>query len=230
MRSAAAQTLPIRPSEQELKNALSNSVAGHNHVSGSGRPAAAQSRTKASTDALNCSSLHHHGNTRDTCDTAEGPWNLNNPVKASRSHQELHKELLLAHKNFQSRDRFEDLEGKTSIELQQKPVSCPSVSQTQKFRSSVKTIKERGLVVCCKPELQMVLEKRKREQTQREEGEQSRSPLEQVLLERQHKHQEMMKEKEEEQRQHEEVQLLEFVRVRQNLKKVHTALQKNLHS
>uniref|UniRef100_A0A673HFC3 Uncharacterized protein n=1 Tax=Sinocyclocheilus rhinocerous TaxID=307959 RepID=A0A673HFC3_9TELE len=24
-----------------------------------------------------------------------GPWNLNNPVKASRSHQELHKELLL---------------------------------------------------------------------------------------------------------------------------------------
>uniref|UniRef100_A0A8C1WS83 Uncharacterized protein n=1 Tax=Cyprinus carpio TaxID=7962 RepID=A0A8C1WS83_CYPCA len=27
-----------------------------------------------------------------------GPWNLNNPVKASRSHQELHKELLLAHK------------------------------------------------------------------------------------------------------------------------------------
>ncbi|XP_043102250.1 protein FAM107B isoform X5 [Puntigrus tetrazona] len=189
MRSAAAQTLPIRPSEQELKNALSNSVAGHNHVSGSGRPAAAQSRTKASTDALNCSSLHHHGNTRenaDTCDTAEGPWNLNNPVKASRSHQELHKELLLAHK--------------------------------------------KGLVVCCKPELQMVLEKRKREQTQREEGEQSRSPLEQVLLERQHKHQEMMKEKEEEQRQHEEVQLLEFVRVRQNLKKVHTALQKNLHS
>lgn len=51
---------------------------------------------------------------------------------------------------------------------------------------------DRGLVVGCKPELQMVLEKRKREQTQREEGEQSRSPLEQVLLERQHKHQEMM--------------------------------------
>uniref|UniRef100_A0A671KQ15 Uncharacterized protein n=1 Tax=Sinocyclocheilus anshuiensis TaxID=1608454 RepID=A0A671KQ15_9TELE len=34
----------------------------------------------------------------DKCDIAEGPWNLNNPVKASRSHQELHKELLLAHK------------------------------------------------------------------------------------------------------------------------------------
>uniref|UniRef100_A0A671R3F8 Si:ch211-218o21.4 n=1 Tax=Sinocyclocheilus anshuiensis TaxID=1608454 RepID=A0A671R3F8_9TELE len=115
------------------------------------------------------------------CDIAEGPWNLNNPVKASRSHQELHKELLLAHK--------------------------------------------KGLVVCCKPELQMVLERRKREQTQREEGEQSRSPLEQVLQERQSKHQEMM-----EQRLHEEVQLLEFVRVRQNLRKVHTALQKNLHS
>ncbi|XP_050973589.1 actin-associated protein FAM107A isoform X5 [Labeo rohita] len=194
MRSAAAQTLPTRPSEEELRNALSNSIAGHNHVSNSSRPAA-QSRTKTSTDASNCSSLHHHGHTRenaDKCDVAEGPWNLNNPVKASRSHQELHKELLLAHK--------------------------------------------KGLVVCCKPELQMVLERRKREQTQREEGEQSRSPLEQVLLERQQKHQEMMvsslikKEKEEEQRVREEVQLLEFVRVRQNLKKVHTALQKNIHS
>jgi len=52
--------------------------------------------------------------------------------------------------------------------------------------------RDRGLAVGCKPELQMVLEKRKREQTQREEGEQSRSPLEQVLRERQHKHQEMM--------------------------------------
>ncbi|XP_016417141.1 protein FAM107B-like isoform X2 [Sinocyclocheilus rhinocerous] len=183
MRSAASQTLPTRPSEQELKNALSNSVAGHNHVSNS-RPA--QSRAKTPTDTFDCSSLHHPGHNRDKCDIAEGPWNLNNPVKASRSHQELHKELLLAHK--------------------------------------------KGLVVCCKPELQMVLEKRKTEQTQREEGEQSRGPLEQVLLERQSKHQEMMKEKEEEQRLCEEVQLLEFVRVRQNLRKVHTALQKNLHS
>ncbi|XP_026099932.1 protein FAM107B-like isoform X2 [Carassius auratus] len=185
MRSAAAQTLPTRPSEQELKHALSNSLAGHNHVSSSSR--AAQSRAKT-TDTSDPSSVHHHGDSRenaDKCDIAEGAWNLNNPVKASRSHQELHKELLLAHK--------------------------------------------KGLVVCCKPELQMVLERRKREQSQREEGEQSRSPLEQVLQERQHKHQEKM-EKEEEQRMHEEVQLLEFVRVRQNLRKVHTALQKNLHS
>ncbi|XP_067268654.1 actin-associated protein FAM107A isoform X2 [Pseudorasbora parva] len=152
MRSAAAQTLPPRPSEQELKNALSNSAAGHNHVSNSSRPA--QSRTKTSTDTVNCTSLHHHGHNRenaDKCDTAEGPWNLNNPVKASRSHQELHKELLLAHKK-----------------------------------------RDRGLVVCCKPELQTVLERRKRAQSQREEGEQSRSPLEQVLLQRQQKHQEMM--------------------------------------
>ncbi|XP_042618992.1 actin-associated protein FAM107A-like isoform X2 [Cyprinus carpio] len=147
MRSAASQTLPTRPSEQELKNALSNSLAGHNHVSNSSRPA--QSRTKTPTDTFDSSSVHHHGDNRDKCDNAEGPWNLNNPVKASRSHQELHKELLLAHK--------------------------------------------KGLVVCCKPELQMVLERRKREQSQREEGEQSRSPLEQVLQERQHKHQEMMK-------------------------------------
>ncbi|XP_026124569.1 protein FAM107B isoform X2 [Carassius auratus] len=189
MRSAAAQTLPNRPSEKELKDALLNSVAGHNHVSSSSRPAAAQRRAKTSPDTFNCSSLHHHGYNRDKCDTAEGPWNLNNPAKASRNHQELHKELLQAHKQ-----------------------------------------RDRGPLACCKPELQMVLEKRKREQTQRQEGEQSRSPLEQVLLERQHKHQETMKEKEEEQRLREEAQLLEFVRVRQNLRKVHTALQKTLHS
>lgn len=48
-----------------------------------------------------------------------------------------------------------------------------------------------GLAVCCKPELQMVLERRKKEQTQREEGEQCRSPLEQVLLQRQQKQLEM---------------------------------------
>ncbi|XDV48655.1 hypothetical protein PO909_018040 [Leuciscus waleckii] len=184
MRSAAAQTLLTRPSEQELKNALSN------HVSNSSRPA--QSRAKTSTDTVNCTSLHHHGHNRenaDKCDIAEGPWNLNNPVKASRSHQELHKELLLAHRK-----------------------------------------RDRGLVVGCKPELQAVLERRKREKSQREEGEQSRSPLEQVLLQRQQKHQEIMKEKEDEEKLHEEVQLLEFVRVRQNLKRVHTALQKNIHS
>ncbi|XP_051525881.1 protein FAM107B isoform X3 [Myxocyprinus asiaticus] len=188
MRSATAPTFPTRPSEQDLKNALSNSaVTGHNHVSNSSRPA--QTRTKSSTDTFHCSSLYHHGHNRenaDKCDVAEGPGNLNNPVKASRSHQELHKELLLAHK--------------------------------------------KGLVACCKPELQMVLERRKREQTQKEEGEQSRSPLEQVLLKRQQKHQEMMKEKEEEQKLQEEVQLLEFVRVRQNLKKVHSALHKHTHS
>ncbi|XP_065104033.1 protein FAM107B isoform X2 [Paramisgurnus dabryanus] len=184
MRSATAQTL-IKPTEQELKNALSNSAfSGHNHVSDSTRPE--QSRTKPSEDTCNSVSLHHHGHNRDNADVVDGPWNLHNPVKASRSHQELHKELLLAHKN--------------------------------------------GLVVCCKPELQMVLERRKREQSQKEEGEQNRSPLEQVLLKRQQKHQEMMKEKEEEQKLHEEVQLLEFVRVRQNLKKVHSALHRNIHS
>ncbi|XP_051508819.1 uncharacterized protein LOC127414659 isoform X2 [Myxocyprinus asiaticus] len=149
MRSATTPTLPTRPSEQDLQNALSNNaVTGHNHHNS---PRPAQTRTKPSTDTFNCSSLHHHGHNRenaDKCDVAEGPWNLNNPVKASRSHQELHKELLLTHKQ--------------------------------------------GLVVCCKPELQMVLERRKREQIHREEGEQSRSPLEQVLLKRQQKHLEMM--------------------------------------
>ncbi|KAK3540246.1 hypothetical protein QTP70_028435 [Hemibagrus guttatus] len=85
----------------------------------------------------------------------------------------------------------------------------------------------RGLAVCCKPELQMVLERRKKEQTQREEGEQCRSPLEQVLLQRQQKQQEVMREKEQEEKVRHEIQLLEFIRVRQNLRKVHSALHKS---
>lgn len=34
----------------------------------------------------------------DKQNTAESPRNLNNPVKSSRSHQELHRELLMAHR------------------------------------------------------------------------------------------------------------------------------------
>ncbi len=39
---------------------------------------------------------------------------------------------------FQSRDQLEDLEGKTSIKLQDKPVNFPYVSQPQIFRSPQK--------------------------------------------------------------------------------------------
>ncbi|XP_064162691.1 actin-associated protein FAM107A isoform X2 [Anguilla rostrata] len=101
-----------------------------------------------------------------------------NPLKASRTHQELHKELLLAHRN--------------------------------------------------RPELQLVLERRRREQTDRERGEQARTPLEQVLLKRQQRHQE--KESQQEHTQKEEPQLLEFVRVRQNLRKIHSARNKPTNS
>ncbi len=45
--------------------------------------------------------------------------------------------------SFQSRDRLEDLEGKTSIELQHKRVNFSSVSQPQIFRSPLKRIKQR---------------------------------------------------------------------------------------
>ncbi|KAM4610659.1 actin-associated protein FAM107A [Polymixia lowei] len=102
-----------------------------------------------------------------------------NPFKASRTHQELHKELLLAHK--------------------------------------------KGLALSSKPELQQVLERRKREQTDREEEEQTRTPLEEVLLKRQQT--QLEKEKQEEEKVREENQLFEFVRVRQNLRKIHTAIQ-----
>ncbi|KAL2103751.1 hypothetical protein ACEWY4_000619 [Coilia grayii] len=94
--------------------------------------------------------------------------------KSSRSQQELHKELLLAHK--------------------------------------------KGLVVSSRPELQMVLERRRKVQSQKEEEEQTKGPLAHVLLQRQQKHQEKAREEEEKVR--EEAQLMEFVRVKQNLRKI----------
>ncbi|XP_060788672.1 protein FAM107B [Neoarius graeffei] len=174
MRAAASHPLPP-PYEQELKNALSSSDGN------SLKP------THLRTRMTNGTFINSHGHNRENADqqnTGESPRNLNNPVKTSRSHQELHRELLMAHR--------------------------------------------KGLAVCCKPELQMVLERRKKEQTQREEGEQCRSPLEQVLLQRQQKQQE--REKEQEEKIQHETQLLEFIRVRQNLRKVHSALHKNTNS
>ncbi|KAG7332153.1 hypothetical protein KOW79_003987 [Hemibagrus wyckioides] len=181
MRAAASHPLPPPPYEHELKNALS---------SGDGstlRPTHLRSRMTNGT--LSNSHGFPHGQNRENADKqsiGESPRNPNNPVKTSRSHQELHRELLMAHR--------------------------------------------KGLAVCCKPELQMVLERRKKEQTQKEEGEQCRSPLEQVLLQRQQKQQEVMREQEQEEKIRHEIQLLEFIRVRQNLRKVHSALHKNTTS
>ncbi len=45
--------------------------------------------------------------------------------------------------SFQSRDWLEDLEGKTSIEPQDKPVNFSSVSQLHIFRSPLKRTKTR---------------------------------------------------------------------------------------
>lgn len=47
-----------------------------------------------------------------------------------------------------------------------------------------------------KSELQLVLERRKKEQTQREEGELGRSPLEKEMLKRQQRHQQVGNENE----------------------------------
>ncbi|XP_018581062.1 protein FAM107B isoform X1 [Scleropages formosus] len=107
------------------------------------------------------------------------PSTAANPVKASRTHQELHKELLLAYK--------------------------------------------KGLVVCSRPELQLVLERRRREQAVKEEGEQGRSPLEKVLLKRQQINQEKEKQQE---KAKDDPQLLEILKVRQNLRKIHSTLYK----
>ncbi|KAM9351332.1 protein FAM107B isoform 1-T1 [Symphorus nematophorus] len=132
---------------------------------------------------------------RDNGVKAEASSGQSNPIKASRTHNELHKELLLAHK------RRED-----------------------RLRKHLDTIdSSRGLALSSRSELQQVLERRKRVQSDREEEGQSRTPLEDVLLRRQQKQQE--KEKEQEEKVREEAQLMEFVRVRQNLRKIHSAIQ-----
>ncbi|XP_035863941.1 protein FAM107B [Sander lucioperca] len=118
-------------------------------------------------------------NHRDNVVKAEDSSGQPNPIKASRTHNELHKELLLAHK--------------------------------------------RGLALSSRSELQQVLERRKRVQSGQEEEGQSRTSLEDVLLRRQLK--QLEREKEQENKVREESQLMEFVRVRQNLRKIHSAIQ-----
>uniref|UniRef100_A0A8D2ZNK8 Uncharacterized protein n=1 Tax=Scophthalmus maximus TaxID=52904 RepID=A0A8D2ZNK8_SCOMX len=81
----------------------------------------------------------------------------------------------------------------------------------------------RGQTLSHRSELQQVLERRKRVQNDQEEEGQSRTPLEDVMLRRQQK--QLEREKEHEEKEQEEAQLMEFVRVRQNLRKIHTAIQ-----
>ncbi|KAM6927562.1 protein FAM107B [Xenentodon cancila] len=107
------------------------------------------------------------------------PKKLVNPVKSSRSHQELHRELLSSYKR-----------GGVSVEM--------------------------------KPELQRVLESRKRDQLirQRKQEEEARkkiSPLEAELLKRHKKLEEL--ERQQEQQQEEDLKAPEFVKVRENLRR-----------
>ncbi|KAI4904864.1 hypothetical protein NFI96_000400 [Prochilodus magdalenae] len=101
MRAATSHPLPTPPSQHDLKRALTSSDGpGQAHgIPSSPRPA--HLRTRTANNTLNSSPVFpHNRENADKHSTAESPWNVNNPVKASRSHQELHKELLLAHKNF----------------------------------------------------------------------------------------------------------------------------------
>ncbi|KAI1890935.1 hypothetical protein AGOR_G00158710 [Albula goreensis] len=108
------------------------------------------------------------------------PKKLLNPVKASKSHQDLHRELLMNHK--------------------------------------------RGVGIDSKPELQRVLEQRKREQMikQRKEEDEARrkiSPLEQELLKRHKKLEELEKEQEKPGEGEEAENAPEFIKVKENLRR-----------
>ncbi|XP_061474744.1 actin-associated protein FAM107A isoform X2 [Rhineura floridana] len=106
------------------------------------------------------------------------PKKLLNPVRASKSHQELHRELLMNHK--------------------------------------------RGLGVESKPELQRVLEHRRRNQLikqrkEEEEAKKLKSPFEQELLKRQHKLDQLEREQEKQ-----EENAPEFIKVKESLRRTST--------
>ncbi|NXI64208.1 F107A protein, partial [Anseranas semipalmata] len=106
------------------------------------------------------------------------PKKLLNPVKASKSHQELHRELLMNHR--------------------------------------------RGLGVESKPELQRVLEHRRRNQLLRqkkeeEEAKKLQSPFEKELLKRHQRLDQLEKEQEKE-----EDHAPEFIKVKENLRRTST--------
>lgn len=105
------------------------------------------------------------------------PKKLINPVKASKSHQELHRELLMNHK--------------------------------------------RGLGLDSKPELQRVLEHRRRDQLIRQKKEETKplpSPFEQELLRRHQRLDQLEKEEEESK----EGLAPEFIKVKENLRRIST--------
>ncbi|XP_027496564.1 actin-associated protein FAM107A isoform X1 [Corapipo altera] len=106
------------------------------------------------------------------------PKKLLNPVKASKSHQELHRELLMNHK--------------------------------------------RGLGVDSKPELQRVLEHRRRDllikqKKEEEEAKKLQSPFEKELLKRQQRLDQLEKEREKQ-----EDHAPEFIKVKENLRRTST--------
>ncbi|KAM7405495.1 hypothetical protein PAMP_012754 [Pampus punctatissimus] len=134
---------------------------------------------------------------------AEASSGQSNPIKASRTHNELHKELLLAHKRPMK-------QCKVILTDLAPPSACPDSTL--------------GLVLSSRSELQQVLERRKRVQTDHEEEGHTRTPLEDELLRRQQKQLEV-RQNEQKEKVQEESQLMEFVRVRQNLRKIHSVIQ-----
>ncbi|KAI4824290.1 hypothetical protein KUCAC02_012813 [Chaenocephalus aceratus] len=107
----------------------------------------------------------------------------------------------------------------------------PSSVPSERVFSEVSAIYEKnrsrltgeGLALSSRSELQQVLERRKRVQTDSEEDGQSRTPLEDVLFRRQQK--QLERDKQQDDKERDEAQLMEFVRVRQNLRKIHSAVQ-----
>ncbi|KAF3697382.1 Protein FAM107A [Channa argus] len=151
--------------------------------------------------------------TTDIGVNAETCSNESNPVMKFTSHNKLHKELLLAHKRICVK----------SVAFGHKLIR-PGHKRFHTFNMQLYKYSNlyRGQALSSRSELQEVLERRKRVQSDQEEEEQTRTPLEDALV--RHQQKQLERRKEHEEKIQKEDQLMEFVRVRQNLRKIHSVV------
>ncbi|XP_038666446.1 protein FAM107B-like isoform X3 [Scyliorhinus canicula] len=148
------------------------------------------------------------------------PKKLLNPVKASRSHQELHRELLMNQKRFM----VHLIRSKSLATL------CLEEGTITNAGAQCRATLYEYQLLCGvgsenKPELQRVLEYRRREQLIRqrkeeEEAQKMKSPFEVELLKRQQRMEELEREQEGDEEEQENAP--EFIKVKENLRRTST--------
>ncbi|XP_069501525.1 uncharacterized protein [Ambystoma mexicanum] len=142
------------------------------------------------------------------------PSKANNPVKASRTHQDLHKELLLTHRKFPVGRRSGVIH--TPFFPAADPISQDHMTPAEGSSFKPECVGQwRGLGLHSKPELLRVLEKRRCQGREGEEPAQDLTPLQLELQRRQQRREE----KQQKEAREEKGSGHEFLKVRENLRK-----------